>query len=286
MKFEREIHEQYQKAYAMARKNLQDRKKQRLPVCPAALNTLLDEKMISYRLDLGILEIPTNLIVGVAEETEQTLLYTKEFLPVAVPNSDFADIWRSIYRAMLDTEETVDEIACFEYLGRFYVHDGVKRVSVAKFQGVSSMRAKVIRILPVLTDSQEIAVYFDFLNYYRLTKLYQIQFTQDGFFEKLQLALGRKSGYRWSDADRAGFLKYWPTIEFAFRKSFEESLRITAADALVVLLDRYSFEQIISMDSWVLARVFQSFWKEMYSLSFPEKGIAAIAQSVEVLQTA
>ena len=46
MEFEREIHEQYQKAYALGMKNLQDKKKQRLAVCPAALNTLLDEKMV------------------------------------------------------------------------------------------------------------------------------------------------------------------------------------------------------------------------------------------------
>lgn len=286
MEFDREVHEQYQKAYALAQKNLQDKKKQQLPVCPAALNTLLDEKMVSCRMDLGILEIPVNLIVGVSEETESTMLYTKEFLPISVPNSEFADLWRNLYQIHRTGNAFSDEIIVYEYLGRFYVRDGLKRVSVAKVVGTYTMKAQVIRILPMRTDAQEVSLYYDFLRQYRLTKLYQLQFTQSGFFEKLQDALGRNPGHYWSDADRNGFLIHWPVIERAFNKSYEESLRITAADALVVLLNKYSFDQIISMDSWVLARIFQAFWKEMYSLSFPESVNSQVNVSAEVLQSA
>ena len=286
MKFAREIHEQYQKAYALGLKNLDDKKKKRLPLCPASMSTLFDEKMVSYRMDLGILEIPTNLIVGVSEETEDTFLYTKEFLPIAGPNTDFADEWRTLYNDIQTAGAFSDEIFCYEYLGKFYVCDGLKRVSIAKFIGLDAIKSKVIRILPVRTDSQEIVIYFHFLHCYRLTKLYQLQFTQAGSFDKLQKALGRKSGYCWSEADRSRFLQHWPVIERAFGKSYGDSLRITAADALVVLLERYSFDQIISMDSWVLARLFQACWKDLYTLSFPDKVAATSIQTVEVLQTA
>ena len=286
MKFDRELHEQYQNAYALGMKSLQDKKKQRLAVCPAALNTLLDEKMVSYRMDLGVLEIPTNLIVGVSKASEEMMLYTKEFLPISVPNSAFADCWRGLYKKLNADKAFDEEINCYEYLGRFYVLDGLKRVSVAKFMGASIIRAQVTRILPMRTEAQEVAQYLEFLTHYRHTKLYQLQFTQKGYFEKLQMALGRNPGYRWSDSDRTNFLRHWTVIEGAFRKSYEESLRITPADALVVLLNRYTFDQIISMDSWVLARIFQAFWKEMYTLSFPDAGKAEVIQSVEVLQTA
>ena len=286
MKFDRELHEQYQNAYALGMKSLQDKKKQRLAVCPAALNTLLDEKTVSCRMDLGVLEIPTNLIVGVSNATEERMLYTKEFLPISVPNSDFADRWCLLYKKLNADHTFAEEVSCYEYLGRFYVLDGLKRVSVAKFMGVSTIRAQVVRFLPMHTEAQEVAQYLEFLNHYRHTKLYQLQFTQKGYFEKLQIALGRNPGYRWSDTDRANFLRHWPVIEGAFRRSYEESLRITPADALVVLLNRYTFDQIISMDSWVLARIFQAFWKEMYTLSFPDAGKAEVIHSVEVLQPA
>lgn len=286
MEFDREVHEQYQKAYALAQKKLQDEKKQRLPMRPAALITLLDEKMISYRQDMGILDIPTNLIVGVAEDTEAALLYTKEFLPVSVPNSAYADLWRVLYRDLHAGAEFKEAISCFEYLGKFYVRDGMKRVSVSMYAGIPSIKAHVVRILPMRTDEKEVILYYDFVRQYRLTQLYQLQFTQPGSFEKLQLALGHTPAYRWSDRDRAYFLSFWTSIEAAFHKSYKDSLRISAADALVVLMSKYSLDQIVSMDSWVLARVFQALWREMYTLSFPDKGITQVFHTVKALQTA
>lgn len=147
MEFDREVHEQYRRAYALAQKNLQDKKKQRLAVCPAVLSTLLDEKMVSYRLDLGVVEIPTNLIIGVSGETEETLLYTSGFLPVSVPNSPFADVWRMLYKTFHADNKFAEEIDCYEYLGRFYVFDGLKRVSVVKYLGTPTVAAHVILIL-------------------------------------------------------------------------------------------------------------------------------------------
>lgn len=92
---------------------------------------------------------------------------------------------------------------------------------------------------------------------------------------------------KWSDTDRSRFLAVWPKIEEAFHKSYEECLHITAADALVVLLEKYTFEQIAYMQPWVLARIFQAFWKELYTLSFPGISVNGVQQQPEkVLQTA
>lgn len=87
-------------------------------------------------------------------------------------------------------------------------------------------------------------------------------------------------------AQKNRFLRYWPVIERAFYKSFEGSLRISAADALVVVLNKYSFEQIITMDPWILARIFQTFWKELYALSFQHNDKTETNPSIEILQTA
>lgn len=275
MKLDREVHEQYQKAYALAKKNLQDKKIQRLPVCPAALSTLLDERMVSYRQDLGILDIPTNLIAGAAEESGQTMLYTKGFLPVSVPDSEYASLWCGLYQVLRAGSGFREAISCFEYLGKFYVLDGMKRVSVSLYAGAGAMKAHVIRILPMGTEGQEVSLYFDFLREYRLTQLYQLQFTRPGFFEKLQQSLGHSSAYRWSDADRESFLYHWSTIEGAFLKAYDGCLHITAADALVVLLETYSYSQIIRMPVWILTRVFQAHWKGLCAVRLsgaaPEK---------------
>ena len=67
MKSAREIREQYQMANTLAVKSQKKNDKQVLPVCPASQNDLVDDRLVSYQQNLGVLEIPVNLIVGVAE---------------------------------------------------------------------------------------------------------------------------------------------------------------------------------------------------------------------------
>lgn len=141
------------------------------------------------------------------------------------------------------------------------------QVSAAKFLNIPTIRAHVIRVMPMRTDSREAERYHDFLNSYRLTQLYQIQFTQQGFFEELQNAVGKNSSEKWTDQDRQVFLGLWQKVEQAFVKSYSDCLTITTADAFVVLLRKYTYRQLMRMDTWVLARVFQASWKELYSIS-------------------
>ena len=233
------------------------------------------------------MEIPTTLIIGVAETSEKSALYTKEFLPISEPKSDFADQWRDICLRHLSGNGLTGYVHCYEYLGKFFVVDGLKRVSVAKFSKASTIRSKVIRIMPIRTDARSIQLYYDFLFQFQLTRMYQLQFTQEGYFERFQTELGFDPEYKWTDSDRSRFLAVWPKIEEAFHKSYEESLRITAADALVVLLQKYSIDQIAQMPSWVLARLFQAIWKELYTLSFPNVSVKeSKLQPERVLQTA
>lgn len=285
MKFDREIHEQYQKAYAMALRCQQRNKKQSLPVCPVSLDSVLNERMVSYRQDLGIMEIPTNLIVGVTERSDQMFHFTKEFLPVSLPNTVEAELWREAYHDLFSKTDHKVQIHCLEYLGKFYVSDGLMKVSAAKFLNTPMMQAQVVRVMPVKTDSIEVERYYDFLSQYRLTDLYQLQFTQTGFFEEVEKAFGKKPAEQWTEGDRAALLNIWPKVENAFRSAYADYLPITTADAFVVLLRKFSFRQLLRMDAWILARVFQACWKDLYSLSGTDSRKREESRT-QVLQTA
>ena len=269
MDYQREAHEEYQKAYSIAMRNQLKDKKQRVAPYPSILNDILNERMVSCRQDLGVMDIPTNLIVGVSEYSDVLLKYTKDFLPLADPNSQIAMLWRHAYQALRGRE-----ISCLEYLGKFYVVDGLQEVSVAKYSGTYQIKSHVTRILPIKTESSTVEHYYDFLVQFDLTNLYQLQFTQPGYFEKLQSALNKQASAEWTDTDRTKFLMHWPKIERAFQKSFDNCLNITSADALVVLLDKYSFTQLIGLDSWVLARIFQASWKDLSRLSHANRAEA------------
>ena len=140
--------------------------------------------------------------------------------------------------------------------------------------------------LSMPADIKEVKLCSDFLLQYHYTKLNQIHFTQPGFFEKFQIALDHTPTYSWTDEDRDEFLRVWTKIESAFQKSYDNSLSISAADALVVLLERFSFDRIAAMDSWIIARMFQAHWKELYQLSFPETVAVETKHTVGILQTA
>ena len=61
-------------------------------------------------------------------------------------------------------EEGIREpVQAFEFMNRFYVQEGNKRVSVLKYFGAASIRARVTRILPKRTGTPENRVYFEFL---------------------------------------------------------------------------------------------------------------------------
>lgn len=287
MNFTREVHELYQQAYAKATTSLERAQKKGMPVSPVDLNSLLEDRMISYRLDLGVMDIPTTFIVGVAETSEKSALYTKELLPLSEPKSAFADQWRDIYLRYSRGESMPGIVQCYEYLGKFYVVDGLKRVSVAKVRKEPVISSRVIRIMPIRTDTRSVQLYYDFLYQFQMTRMYQLQFTQEGFFEKLQKAFGNDPAHKWTDSDRSRFLAVWPKIEEAFNKSYEECLHITAADAMVVLLEKYTVDQISRMQPWILARIFQVFWKELYTLSSPRFSVKVNSlQPKKVLQTA
>lgn len=99
-------------------------------------------------------------------------------------------------------------------------------------------------------------------------------------------AVGKKHNEEWDENDRKAFLTHWPTIERAFTKSYADYLRITASDALVVLLNKYTISQLNRMDGWVLARLFQACWKEIYALSVQNEATKPSSVLAECLQTA
>lgn len=61
MNFLREFNDSYRQVFGLASRNLARAKKQGLCICPPPMNSVVDEKMISYRLDLGVLDIPVLL---------------------------------------------------------------------------------------------------------------------------------------------------------------------------------------------------------------------------------
>lgn len=219
------------------------------------LEAVAGNREILRTVDLGSIRIPVNQIAGVAAKGEGS--------------------------------GAAGQLRCYEYLGKFYVCGDKGQIALLKNSGAVQATASVVRLVPAYSEEKEIRNYYEFLTYYPLLEMYQIQFTQPGFFRKFQKAMGHDAGYAWTVMDRNRFLMHWYVIEAAFYAAFDRKLNVTPADALVVLLEDYSFSQIRSMPAWLLTRVFQSVWKKLRALN-DRKPVAAelLKPATGKLQTA
>ena len=121
--------------YIRARKAGEKEYKARLsageyPYLPA-LDGILPGNDAMPRHSLGIIEIPVEQIVGTKTQARQNS-FAPDFMPLLDPDTEFAAKWSNLYQAQLE-EGFNTPIKAYEYLHRFYVQEGNKRVSVSRF---------------------------------------------------------------------------------------------------------------------------------------------------------
>ena len=262
MSIQTEAFSQYTSAQKMGRKAQKEWTKQGKDPYLPALDDFLDESSIERQEDLGLLEIPLEKIVG-TKTSGRTVSFAPNFMPILPPETEFGTKWRSLCAAHLSDRGIEDPIHCYEYLGQFYVQEGNKRVSVLKSYGACSIRGRVTRLVPVRTEEEHILRYYEFLEYYPLTKLYQIYFTLSGSFAKLQSALGHSADYVWTDDDRRSFLSSFFYFNLALQRVIDKPLQITSADALLVFLQLYPFSTIKQSSVNQLEQILQKLWPDV-----------------------
>ena len=196
------------------------------PPYPAVLDEILPENNDYPVVDVGLIEIPSERIIGVKSAGRITA-FTVNFKPLLDARSEFGSKWINLCSAHLSDTGITDPIVCYEYLGNFYVQEGNKRVSVLRHFDAPRIPGMVKRILPPLSPDPRIKAYYEFLEFYKYSKLYGVQFRRPGDYARLTAALGKKAGEVWSDDDRRIFRSYYHYFLEAF-----QSLKGNGADLL------------------------------------------------------
>lgn len=202
------------------------------------LDEILSDDMIAGRVDLGVIDVPAGQIVG-AKSMGRRTAFAADFMPLLSPDSEFAAKWIALCAAHLSDEGIRDPVRCYEYMGRFYVLEGNKRVSVLKSFGAASVPGYVTRIIPRWSEDEAVAVYYEFMDFYRLSGQYEVYFSHRGGFSKLQAALGYDPEHVWTDDERRRFQASWHYFKEAFDKLGGGNIGVTTADALLVWLEFY-----------------------------------------------
>ena len=167
---------------------------------PVVLDQILGDGVSEGAQNVGTLEIPIERIVGV-KSAGRISAFSAGFFPLLDCESEFAMKWMTLCRAHQGDEGIRDPIICYEYLGNFYVQEGNKRLSVLKYYGAIRIPSVVYRIVPPMSDNPEIRAYYEFLDFFKYTRLYDALYTHPGCYIQLLALTNLPKDREWTEED-------------------------------------------------------------------------------------
>ncbi len=237
------------------------------PYLPA-LDDLVSFSSIMSEVDLGLVEIPLESVVG-TKTAGRKQSFASDFMPLLSEGSEFASKWNALYDAHME-EGIRDPIKAVEFLNRFYVIEGNKRVSVLKYVGAAEVSAQVTRYIPQKSDSLEIQIYFEFLDFYKLNEINYLTFSQLGSYAKLLTLLGKKTDEIWSEDERMDFRSaFIHFMDIYTEKGGKKLSNLTHADAFLLYVEIYGYKGMLEKSYPELREEVSAIWKDF--LLYPRK---------------
>ena len=245
----------------------------------AVLDDILVNVNIVSQEPLGLVEIPAESIVGTKTSGRHTA-FAPNFMPLLEADTEFAAKWSNLCEAHLE-EGIHTPIIAFEFMNRFYVQEGNKRVSVLKYYGAVKIAGTVTRLIPERNDSLENRIYYEFLDFYRLSKVNDVHFSKPGSYAKLQTLVCKASGESWTDDDRMNFAAFYTMFCQQFQQLGGDRLNITAGDAMLVYLSVYRYSDACDSTPAQMKANMEKLWNEVRVLTEPQ----AVHLSLEPTQS-
>lgn len=217
-------------------------------------------------INLGIEDIRLYQVVGTST-AGRTTAFASNFMPLLDYGSEFASKWSNLQDAQIE-EGIHDAIKVYEYLNKYYVIEGNKRVSVLKYLDAPTVTAEVIRKVPKKSNDLEIQLYYEFMDFYNLTKINYLQFSKLGNYDKLLKAVGKDKDQKWSDEERLDFSSFHSIFYKAFKEKGGLKLdSITLGDALLFYLSLYSYQEVKTLTMAEIKKQLNKIWPEIILLT-------------------
>ena len=244
----------------------------------AVLDDILVNVNIVAQEPLGLVELPAESIVGTKTSGRHTA-FAPNFMPLLEPDTEFAGKWSNLCDAHLE-EGIHTPIIAYEFLNKFYVQEGNKRVSVLKYFDAVRIAGTVTRLIPERNDSLENRIYYEFLDFYKLSKVNDVHFSRLGGYAKLQTLVCKASGESWTDDDRLSFSAFYTMFRQQFLALGGGGLDLTAGDAMLVYLSVYRYADACESTPSQMKQNLEKLWDEVKVLTEPQ----AVALSLEPKQ--
>lgn len=251
----------YSIALKTGKKDIQTRESAGLPTELPSLDAILKNESIRGEIPLGLIDIPTELIIG-TKTRARTSSFAPNFMPILDDTSEFSMKWKSLCDAHLN-EGIREPILAYEYLNKYYVLEGNKRVSVLKYFDAPSVPGYVTRVIPAWKDTEQIRKYYEFLEFYDATNINFLFFTEEGSYRKLCHLIGQPLQKRWSIDERIDFRSCYIRFEKAFHELNDNRIDCTAGDAMLTYLFLFGYEQLKQETPDEIRKNLKKCWEEI-----------------------
>ncbi|WP_165444049.1 BMP family ABC transporter substrate-binding protein [Lachnoclostridium sp. Marseille-P6806] len=237
-----------------------------------SLSSFLPDYDSLAKISLGIREIPLYMIAGTVT-AGRTNSFAWNFMPLLNDHTEFALKWSNLYDSQLEFGIR-DPIKVYEYMNRFYVQEGNKRVSVTAFNEGVSIAAEVIRVMPRRTGDKEVNIYYEYVDFFNVTGLFEITFSEEGSYDKLAEKYGQSLSAPWPERSVQQLRTDFHAFQEAFNAKGGAKLDTTAGDGFLKYIDVYTAESIDRDSPVQIAKNTSAIWNEI--LAFGEDSIVLI----------
>ena len=229
------------------------------PYLPA-LNAMVQEVDRFPERPLGVKEIPIEMIAGTRTVGRQNA-FALNFMPLVDEDSEFASKWASLYDSACE-EGIREPIKAYEFMNKFYVLEGNKRVSVSKYIGYASIPGNVIRLLPPRTNDPISKIYYEYIDFYNVTGMFQITFSSEGSYAQLADLMGLDLEKPWPDEAIETLRAAFTVFSKRYEARSGSKLQITAGDAFLLYVQVFGLESLLHDPESAVDKKIQKLWNE------------------------
>ena len=229
------------------------------PYLPA-LNAMVHDIDKYAERDLGVREVPMDMIVGTMTVGRQNA-FALNFMPLMEYGTEFSSKWSQLYDSACE-EGIRESVKVYEFMNKFYVEEGNKRVSVSKYIGYVTIPGNVIRILPPKTDDPISRIYYEYVDFFNVTGLFNITFTREGSYAKLADLFGLDLVNPWPDELLETLKAAFAVFSKRYAARSGSKLSITTGDAFLLYVEVFDLESLLHDSENAIDKKILKLWNE------------------------
>ncbi len=188
--------------------------------------------------------VSLNRVIGTYQQSRASS-FAPNFMPLLPPDTEFANKWINVCDWHLESG-IHGPIRVYEYLWKYYVSEGNKRVSVLKYFEASDIEAEIVRLVPQWDEADPaVERYYTFLAYSKKGVFSDIELSDARKYDRLFRIEQRLISELDPATDAPDYNALYTRFESAYLKS---SCTLSLGDAFLEYLYIYGFPTGIMPD--------------------------------------